>query len=331
MASMPSASRVTQARPDELATLAAMRHAEGWVVNRWLLDLLCQWPQARIGVVRDATTTTEHNSGHGSGTPRLLGTTVATAYGPLGFIGNVVVDPAARGRGYGKLLMRDAIAWLRGRGVRTVLLDATEDGRPLYRSLGFVGTTHSWVVWQPLADIALADGPLPAGTTVTSLAPARIARIGMLDRAAFGGDRMGLLAAMLALPKTHGYVAEDAGGAVAGYLIARPLEAPRAGIYLGPVVARSPEAARALVMAAARHAREREPHATTGAASICVAVPGSGTLAVEAYRSLGLNVLEDDLRMRLDLAPDGTGTPPHVERQAGQAEWAYGMLSPMVG
>ena len=67
---------------------------------------------------------------------QLAGTALGWRYGP-GFatLGLVIVSEAARGRGIGRAL---TTAVLDGLGSRTVLLNATSDGMPLYRSLGFV-------------------------------------------------------------------------------------------------------------------------------------------------------------------------------------------------
>lgn len=59
---------------------------------------------------------------------------------PSGYIANVFVDPAFRHRGAARALTAAAIGWLRSIGCKVVRLQASQYGRPLYESLGFVAT-----------------------------------------------------------------------------------------------------------------------------------------------------------------------------------------------
>src|SRR5262249_34729790 len=67
-----------------------------------------------------------------------VGTTCTCVFGSVAWIAMVLVDPVVRGQGIGTALMRHALAHLDGCGVRTVRLDATPLGRPIYEKLGFV-------------------------------------------------------------------------------------------------------------------------------------------------------------------------------------------------
>jgi ribosomal protein S18 acetylase RimI-like enzyme len=60
--------------------------------------------------------------------------------GPAGFVHDLVVEPAARGRGIGTALMRGAFDWLEGRGAPRVLLGTAArnlDAQRLFERLGF--------------------------------------------------------------------------------------------------------------------------------------------------------------------------------------------------
>ncbi|WP_375197147.1 GNAT family N-acetyltransferase, partial [Sphingobium sp.] len=69
------------------------------------------------------------------GKPEVIGTAMAWLYGDdAATLGMVIVSPKAQGMGIGRRLM-DAV--LNDLGDRTVLLNATDEGAPLYRKLGF--------------------------------------------------------------------------------------------------------------------------------------------------------------------------------------------------
>lgn len=57
-----------------------------------------------------------------------------------GYILNMHVDPDHRRRGIGRLLVERCMADAEAQGVRRFTLNATDDGRPLYESMGFVDT-----------------------------------------------------------------------------------------------------------------------------------------------------------------------------------------------
>jgi ribosomal protein S18 acetylase RimI-like enzyme len=61
-------------------------------------------------------------------------------YNPAGLIGHVygvVTDPAYRRRGHSRAIMEGLLGWFTERGVGRVDLNASPEGEPLYRSLGF--------------------------------------------------------------------------------------------------------------------------------------------------------------------------------------------------
>jgi ribosomal protein S18 acetylase RimI-like enzyme len=58
------------------------------------------------------------------------------------YVLNVYTAPAARGRGYARQLTLEALAECRRRGVPTVVLHASPQGRPMYERLGFQATNE---------------------------------------------------------------------------------------------------------------------------------------------------------------------------------------------
>jgi GNAT superfamily N-acetyltransferase len=61
---------------------------------------------------------------------------------PRGYVNGVYVEPKLRRRGIARALTLAAIGWLRERGCVAVRLRASDDGRPLYTSLGFAPSTE---------------------------------------------------------------------------------------------------------------------------------------------------------------------------------------------
>jgi GNAT superfamily N-acetyltransferase len=66
------------------------------------------------------------------------GTTATFVFGPVAWIAMVLVEESVRARGIGTALLGHALEFLDNRGVTSVRLDATPQGRPLYERLGFV-------------------------------------------------------------------------------------------------------------------------------------------------------------------------------------------------
>ena len=57
--------------------------------------------------------------------------------GECAFLMNIYTAPAYRRRGVARRIVEKLIEDAKARGIRSVLLEATEMGRPLYESLGF--------------------------------------------------------------------------------------------------------------------------------------------------------------------------------------------------
>jgi GNAT superfamily N-acetyltransferase len=119
------------------------------------------------------------------GTP--VGTTTTCLFGPVAWVAMVLVEVSVRGRGVGRALMTAALMYLESRRVRSIRLDATPLGKPLYEKLGFVSQFT----------LTRYDGVLPpAAETVAEVEPAdadQMAEIAALDRALTGTDRRKLL------------------------------------------------------------------------------------------------------------------------------------------
>lgn len=333
---------VSRASESDLAALATMRIALGWHPNQWLLQALHRCDCARLFVVREPE---PHAGAHPARAGGILAAASAVNYGARGFIGNVMVVPAAQRRGLGRAVMRAALAWLCENGTSVVELDATPEGRPLYKQLGFRGIGNSWFLRSTVRPLHLRELERHSTTIdVDPAGPSALSAIAPLDEAAFGGDRSMLFRHILAGDAARLYVGRDAAHAVAGFLVARPFAleledgadssgAGHATVRLGPWVARSPGTAAALLRYALADAEAggwiqwgRDP-------TVLACIAGNNVPALELARTCGLEPIEDDLRMRLVLAPisdDAVARAPETVA-LGRPEWLYAMTAPMVG
>lgn len=168
---------------------------------------------------------------------RLAGTGLAFCYGPdLATIGMVIVDKALQGQGLGRQLMQALLDRLQG---RTILLNATDEGAPLYQKLGFVpvGRVYQHQIILP----ALPAPALRSDEQIQMLAPDD-AGFGAAYSGATGSDRRGLAEALQA----HASVVRLCrGGRVIGYAGVRRFGR---GWSLGPVLAEDQGAAKTLIL-----------------------------------------------------------------------------------
>jgi GNAT superfamily N-acetyltransferase len=63
--------------------------------------------------------------------------TPANPNGQFGYVLNVSTDPAHRRRGYSRACIQALLSWYASRGVNAIELKSTDDGAPLYATLGF--------------------------------------------------------------------------------------------------------------------------------------------------------------------------------------------------
>src|SRR5215210_474317 len=67
---------------------------------------------------------------------RVVGSVTTARFRSVGWVAMLLVEKAHRGAGIGRGLLIRALEHLEARGARSVRLDATSLGRPLYESLG---------------------------------------------------------------------------------------------------------------------------------------------------------------------------------------------------
>ncbi|MFI5225876.1 MAG: GNAT family N-acetyltransferase [Candidatus Limnocylindrales bacterium] len=185
---------------------------------------------------------------------RVVATGIGTASGSVGWIALIFVAPDLRGEGLGRLVSTAVCDDLEARGSRTLLLHASDAGRPVYERLGF--EIHAWLhLFDPpdrddQDDGATSDGP--ADVIIRPVAASDMKAVEALDASASGEDRRHLIRAVL--PTDGGLVAVDADGTVRGYRLD-----PSWGAH--PLVAHDPHDAIAILEHAARAAPgDTPPH-----------------------------------------------------------------------
>ena len=205
------------------------------------------------------------------------GTACCCVFGNIAWINLVLVDRDQRGHGIGTALLRHVIAHLDEVGVKTIRLDATPLGQPIYEKLGFVG------------EFALVrlDGVMPATcepvSNVEPLTRADLPAIIALDEAITQTPRAKLLQHLFEVaPDTMRKFAPA--GRLEGYCLSRP---GANAWHVGPILG-TPEAGRRLLLdAARRYAGQR----------VYLDVPTDHARAVALAQSLGLTAQRPFLRM----------------------------------
>ena len=133
-----------------------------------------------------------------------VGTVATFTFGDVAWIAMVLVDENHRGGGIGKSLLTHAIDFLDRKGVRSIRLDATAMGRPLYEKLGFVAQY----------ELMRFEGVAAAGKSPPLVrAASSVKEIAARDRQIAGCDRSSMLAGLM----DDARVVEGR-----GYLLTRP-------------------------------------------------------------------------------------------------------------
>jgi GNAT superfamily N-acetyltransferase len=323
-------SQVERATSDDLAELAALRVEQGWYGSAALLWAIHTWEHGRHFILRAVAL----GDDAALDPTAIIAATSAIAAGPVGVIGNVITRPGLRGRGLGHAVLSATLAWLREQGVRSIQLDATSAGQPLYQKLGFVARERSWVALATLASLNLTALRERAGAACARLRSLDdLPVITTLDGAAFGGDRLELLRLVASAVNCWLYTAGDDDDPD-GYLLVRAPEPPRGGVRLGPWVAKTPEAGAALLGAALRpDAPWQAGIAENNEPRISFSTSAASAEALSLFQAIDGTLELDDVVMRLDF-DGGTSSGPGPENASSRPiaihpEWLYSWLAAM--
>jgi GNAT superfamily N-acetyltransferase len=203
---------------------------------------------------------------------RIVGGACCASFGETGWIGALGVLPRARGRGAGSALTEACVEWLRDRGAKTVLLHATDAGRPVYERIGFVaeGRSRAW-----------RGGPAH-GRPAEGVRPLRAddrAALAALDESVTGERRGPVLDAIAPLTG----LAAERDGALRGYLLSSPWGA-------GPAVVADDAQAGLDLLSAARGSTQGPTILT---------LPDDNEPGVRALEGWGFRAVNHAERMRL--------------------------------
>ncbi|MFB7134857.1 GNAT family N-acetyltransferase [Streptomyces sp. NPDC056237] len=262
---------ITTASADDLTMLAEWAHEESW--NPGLTD-------------RHAFFSTDPRGfliGRLDGTP--VSCVSVVRYGrDFGFLGFYLTRPELRGQGYGIQLWQAGMARLDGRNVG---LDGVVAQQPNYRRSGFRSVwTNMRHEGRPPAGL-----PVPPGTALVDARSVPFDRLASYDRRFFPADRDSSLAPWIAGPgRTSLAAVRD--GELQGLAVTRPC---RTSSRIGPVYARSPEVAAALISALA---------ATDPDTPVAIDVPDVNPAAVRLAEQLGLTPSFETARMYTGPSPD---------------------------
>jgi GNAT superfamily N-acetyltransferase len=227
--------------PSELADANALVREAHW--NQLAADWRIFIAQGRVYTVQTAQ-------------GRIVATAATLPYGGrFAWISMVLVAGEYRRRGLATQLMRRAVDDLTAAGL-VPILDATPDGREVYRRLGFA---DSWgfqrlVRREPQAALASTvsgqrGNPMvhatfapPGSVTIRPITDADWPELVAYDAAAFGAERGAVLAGLRGRLPAAELLAER-GGRIAGFALGRD---GRLAAHIGPLTADNDDVARAL-------------------------------------------------------------------------------------
>lgn len=226
----------------------------------------------------------------------LAGMVGAVPLGAVGILCHLAVHHEYRGLGLGRELSAWAVAYLKGRGTKTVRLYATGPAEGIYKSLGFreMGRRTAYRLDGPVRKTALET----AGSRrrVDTLRFGDLPELYGMDLWGHGADRSPLIFSALGLRSGRGFVTRDAAGRIEGYLI---LDASDHPVRIGPFSAKTTGAARHLLLRALEAA---------GNGPVRVIATGPDDCpSHDLFRSFGFVGREDRLRMELGEEAAGPG------------------------
>ncbi len=176
---------------------------------------------------------------------KVVGTVTATNYdNDIAWIGMMLVDKDFRGLGLGKRLLTTSVESLRE--CKSIMLDATDKGLPMYRKLGF---QEERMIDRMVATNLNGTLPEEEDNYIKLLAGAALDEVASLDQEAFGANRLRLITGFLTKNGDKAWYIEKE-RELAGYVFGRP---GSNYFQLGPLSAKTEQEAELLVKTVLRN------------------------------------------------------------------------------
>ena len=212
----------------DMDSLMKLKNAEGWnqLEKDWALLINYKESVNLVAVLDD----------------HIVGTITAINYAnTVAWIGMMLVDRDYRGRGISKLLLLDAIDKLKR--CKSIKLDATPAGRPVYLKLGFIDEYKLYRMTNPsVSKISRSDDLVET----KQAGPGDIPEIAGFDKQVFGADRTELIRCLYeTCPELAWIIKENR--RLAGFCLGRR---GQNFTQIGPVYALSAKGAKALIRSA---------------------------------------------------------------------------------
>jgi GNAT superfamily N-acetyltransferase len=225
----------------------------------------------------------------------------ATHYDSFSYIGTLSVLPSIQGRGIGRAIMEALLQRVRERGRPTILLDASNEGKPLYTRLGFVEDDQAILL---LRNDTIQAMPPVHNSTLSPLQKSDLPALVAFDTPLFGAARATVLASYLSDDPQRAFVTRDSNGSITGFLITQ-------SSMLGPWTAINVEVAEQLLQHALALPFEKTP---------AVIIPALNRPAAQLLQRYGFRQDRALAHMRL-----GPPVPGRNRRTTyGQANFAIG-------
>lgn len=203
--------------------------------------------------------------------------TTLTYQDKFSWIGMVLVDPAFRGLGVGTALLKAATIFAQQKGV--VRLDATPQGKKLYKTMGFKTE-------QELLRIERSSSLPKPGQKCSTISSSNLEELTEVDTPVFGAMRGSVLRYLLHnFPRYACCVKRN--GRISGYCLGRSGSSFE---QIGPIVAENQKDARDLLIAALASCRDKP---------VIVDVFTENSDWLDMLKSLGFEVQRRFIRMYL--------------------------------